>query len=136
MKALLTCVLIAWELQAVVPITITPSAQTITPGQVITFTTTSTSPRWGFTGAGALSQAGVYTAPIVLPSDPFRVVQVFATDANTFQTATATLTLVPAISGGQQFTATEMVILKQMLNLIGTGNWKFICVSNCVVTKP
>ena len=89
------------------------------------FKTNAKSPRWSWTGAGSLSQTGLYTAPAAVPISPFDVVQISVTDAGTNQSTFATLMILQAQSAPSQFTDAEVLALKQMVNLILSGHWCF-----------
>jgi hypothetical protein len=72
-----------------------------------------------------------------VPVSPYNVVQVSVTDAETLQSAFATLMIIPALppaTGQSQFTAQEVAALKQMVNLILSGHWCF-GTSGCTIPK-
>lgn len=100
-------------------VTITPASVSVAPKGTVQFATSAKSPRWSWTGAGSLSQSGLYTAPDAVPVSPFDVVQVSVTDASTFQSAMATLMIIKATpsTGTSEFTAYELRILHALLAL-------------------
>lgn len=111
-------------------ISVSAPPATVDTNQSVQFTATigqsSGTPVWTVTGAGSISQAGVYTAPITLPSNHnVTVTATLSTDSSISASQSFTLVAIPAISiaapsstvainAPLQFTATVMGIVDQV----------------------